>query len=63
MGEARRRGTYEERKVVAVTRNKKVAKHYGLKLKELTRRQITNISNNFHRLTRAQRKEVLRPKK
>ncbi len=58
MGEARRRGTYEERKAVAIDRNKKIAKHYKLKFKELTIKQITRMNNAWVHLTRKQRDEI-----
>ena len=63
MGEARRRGTLEERKAAAVERNKKVALHYGLDFLKMTRREIVNIGNNFRFLTKAQREEVLKDDK
>ena len=60
MGEARRRGTREERVNAAVTRNRKVAVHYGLDFLKMTRRQLSNIGNNFKFLSRAQRDEILK---
>ena len=60
MGEARRRGTREERVNAAVTRNRKVALHYGLDFLKMTRRQLSNIGNNFRFLSCAQRDEILK---
>ncbi len=58
MGEAKRRGTYEERKATAIERNKKIAKHYKLDFKALTLKQIGRMNNAWAKLTRAQKAEV-----
>jgi len=61
MGEAKRRGTPTQRKEAAIKRNKKIAKHYDIRYEELTRRQITNMNNNYALLKAKQQAEVTGP--
>ena len=59
MGEAKRRGTREERVRAAKKRNKKVFKHYNIPKERQTPSAISRLNSAFLKLTAKQQKEVL----